>query len=85
MNLVIKNGHVVDPANGVDRILDIFIQDNKIASLDDVIRQHIETALQQVDGRVEGTRGAAELLQVNANTLRARMRKLGIDWKSFRR
>ena len=36
-------------------------------------------------GRVEGEGGAAELLGINPHTLRARMRKLGVDWRRFRR
>ena len=35
-------------------------------------------------GRVEGPRGAARLLAINPHTLRARMRKLKIDWSAFR-
>jgi transcriptional regulator with GAF, ATPase, and Fis domain len=55
-----------------------------IAPLDDVIRQHIEAALEATNGRVEGSHGAARLLKINPYTLRARMRKLKIDWKGFR-
>lgn len=33
MNVIIKNGHVVDPANKVDEKLDILISDGKIAKL----------------------------------------------------
>ena len=53
-------------------------------TLDDVVRQHIESALSKTRGIIEGTRGAAVLLNINPHTLRARMRKLGIDWKKFR-
>jgi transcriptional regulator with GAF, ATPase, and Fis domain len=56
-----------------------------IAPLDVVIRQHIEAALTATSGRVEGPYGAARLLKINPHTLRARMRKLKIDWRSFRR
>jgi hydrogenase-4 transcriptional activator len=56
-----------------------------ISSLDDAIRFHIESALRKTNGRIEGPHGAAVLLDVNPHTLRARMRKLGIDWKTFRR
>ena len=52
--------------------------------LDAVIRSHIEAALTATRGRIEGPRGAARLLAVNPHTLRARMRKLGIDWNKFR-
>ncbi len=56
----------------------------RIAPLDAVIRQHIESALEATNGRVEGHHGAARLLRINPHTLRARMRKLEIDWRSFR-
>ena len=45
---------------------------------------HIERALDACHGRIEGPFGAAKLLGVNPHTLRARMRKLGIDWSRFR-
>jgi transcriptional regulator with GAF, ATPase, and Fis domain len=57
----------------------------RIAPLDVVIRQHIESALQAAHGRVEGPHGAARLLRINPHTLRARMRKLNIDWRGFRK
>jgi transcriptional regulator with GAF, ATPase, and Fis domain len=46
--------------------------------------QHIESALQRCAGRIEGPHGAARLLAINPHTLRARMRKLGVDWRRFR-
>jgi transcriptional regulator with GAF, ATPase, and Fis domain len=55
-----------------------------IEPLDDVIRRHIEAALRETHGRVEGPFGAARLLRINPHTLRARMRKLKIDWRGFR-
>jgi transcriptional regulator with GAF, ATPase, and Fis domain len=48
------------------------------------MRAHIESALAATHGRVEGPRGAARLLAINPHTLRARMRKLKIDWSAFR-
>jgi transcriptional regulator with GAF, ATPase, and Fis domain len=56
----------------------------KIATLNEAMREHIEAALQITRGRIEGARGAARLLGINPHTLRARMRKLGIDWATFR-
>ena len=46
--------------------------------------RHIETALARTRGRVEGPGGAARLLAINPHTLRARMRKLGVDARRFR-
>jgi hypothetical protein len=48
------------------------------------MRRHIESALEATRGRVEGPYGAAGLLRINPHTLRARMRKLKIDWRRFR-
>ncbi|SIO31830.1 sigma-54-dependent Fis family transcriptional regulator [Halodesulfovibrio marinisediminis] len=47
-------------------------------TLDEVTRMYIEKALQHCNGKIEGADGAAQLLGVNASTLRHRMRKLGI-------
>ncbi|WP_298039386.1 sigma-54 dependent transcriptional regulator [uncultured Desulfuromonas sp.] len=59
--------------------------DRPFATLDKAMSRHIEAALDRCRGRVEGTYGAARLLGINPNTLRGRMRKLGIDTKRFRR
>ncbi len=55
-----------------------------IEPLDDVIRKHIARALAATYGRVDGPFGAARLLRINPHTLRARMRKLGVEWRRFR-
>jgi hydrogenase-4 transcriptional activator len=54
-------------------------------SLDAATKAHIVQALRATEGRIEGRSGAAVRLGVNPHTLRARMRKLGIDWSKFRR
>ena len=45
--------------------------------------RHIENALTRTRGQIEGPSGAAARLAINPHTLRSRMRKLGIDWRSF--
>jgi transcriptional regulator with GAF, ATPase, and Fis domain len=54
------------------------------ATFDAAMSRHIEAALQHAHGRIEGPFGAARALGINPHTLRARMRKLGIDWRRFR-
>jgi transcriptional regulator with GAF, ATPase, and Fis domain len=56
-----------------------------VDSLDSAIIRHIERALAVSNGQIEGIRGAAQLLGINPHTLRAKMRKLSIDWNRFRR
>ncbi len=46
--------------------------------LDHAMAKHIEKILQNCEGKVEGTGGAAEKLGINPNTLRHRMKKLGV-------
>jgi formate hydrogenlyase transcriptional activator len=47
-------------------------------TLDNVQRRHIQAVLATTGGVVEGAKGAAAILGVHPNTLRSRMRKLGI-------
>jgi transcriptional regulator with GAF, ATPase, and Fis domain len=54
-------------------------------TLDAAMKAHITQALRATEGRIEGRHGAAARLGVNPHTLRARMRKLGIDWGKYRR
>ncbi|MGH2398571.1 MAG: sigma 54-interacting transcriptional regulator, partial [bacterium] len=49
------------------------------ATLDDVQREHILSVLRSTRGVVEGIRGAATILGMHPNTLRSRMKKLGIE------
>lgn len=53
-------------------------------TLAEVTSAHIQRALILSEGQVEGKGGAAQLLDINPHTLRARMRKLSIDWVPFR-
>ena len=41
-------------------------------------RQYILRVLDQVGWKIEGKGGAAEILDINPDTLRSRMKKLGI-------
>ena len=60
------------------------IKEDEILPLDAAMAQHIRRALQATRGRIEGAKGAARLLGINPHTLRARMRKLGVEWQPFR-
>jgi transcriptional regulator with GAF, ATPase, and Fis domain len=51
-----------------------------ILPLDEAMKRHIEKALAHCGGRIEGDAGVAALLRIQPNTLRARMKKLGIPF-----
>jgi formate hydrogenlyase transcriptional activator len=50
-----------------------------VSSLEQVERSHIRSVLQKADWVIEGERGAAKILDLHPNTLRSRMKKLGIE------
>jgi transcriptional regulator with GAF, ATPase, and Fis domain len=52
----------------------------QVLPLDTVITTHIKAALHAAGGKIQGRGGAAELLQINPNTLRKRMQKLNIPF-----
>jgi transcriptional regulator with GAF, ATPase, and Fis domain len=52
-----------------------------LLTLDEAMARQIRRALQRCKGKVSGPGGAAQLLGINPNTLRSRMRKLGIALK----
>ena len=54
-------------------------------ALEDVERRHIQAVLRRCGGRINGAGNAAEQLRVHPNTLRFRMKKLGIQREPARR
>lgn len=68
--IVNKSGEiiVIDPSHASD----------KLVPLDTMICKYIEHAMRVTGGKLYGTGGAAELLDINPNTLRSKMKKLGI-------
>ena len=53
-------------------------ENSPLITLDEAMSQHIQLALAQTKGKIYGPDGAAGLLGINPNTLRSRMKKLGI-------
>jgi len=54
-----------------------------LSSLEEVERRHILAVLEQTRGVIEGAKGAAKILSLHPNTLRSRMKKLGIGRSSY--
>jgi transcriptional regulator with GAF, ATPase, and Fis domain len=53
-------------------------------SLDAIVARHIRRVLSLTGGKIHGPGGAGELLEINPNTLRHRMKKLGIPFRKDR-
>ncbi len=58
---------------------------NESLLIDDAMARHIRHVLDLTKGKIHGQGGAAEVLGINASTLRARMRNLGISFGRDRR
>lgn len=54
-------------------------------TLAEIQQEHITAVLEELHGRIDGPHGAARRLGIHPSTLRAKMRKLGISWRSYRR
>jgi len=54
--------------------------DTFIRPLDEMVAHHIRMALEHTGGKIEGDKGAAQLLGLHPSTLRGRMKKLGIPY-----
>jgi len=79
---VIPESIVSAPAPAKAPVVD---EEGPVDFLDAAIVRHIEKALAASGGQIEGSRGAAKLMGVNPHTLRAKMRKLKIEWDRFRK
>jgi transcriptional regulator with GAF, ATPase, and Fis domain len=53
---------------------------NRFSEMDELIAGHIKKALKRSKGRIEGPKGAANLLNMHPATLRQKMRKLGVPF-----
>lgn len=69
-----------------DRAVQVQGRDEPLVSLDEMNTSHIRRAMKEAGGKIYGPGGAAQLLNINPNTLRKRMDKLGIPYgrKSWR-
>ena len=65
-----------------DKVTHEFFPNTPI-TLDDVNRNHIEKILARCNGTIDGPSGAARMLDIHPQTLRARMKKLGIKRTRF--
>jgi formate hydrogenlyase transcriptional activator len=78
--LATASGHDAAPAAQPDPV-----QTREQRSLENVQKSHILAVLNQTNWVIEGARGAARVLDVHPNTLRSRLKKLGITRQSERK
>jgi len=72
------NNHQPPPV--VNTVRAASLQEEQVLNLDMVVSRHIRQVLAMTGGRIEGVKGAAQLLGIKPNTLRHRLMKLGIPF-----
>ena len=73
-------GNVRELENAVERVNNDSPYQEEFMGLNQAIAHHIRKALVIAKGKVEGKGGAAELLEIHPQTLRHRMKKLGVTF-----
>ena len=85
-SVIVSEGTELHPAHGIETANHCQVCENipqekpdpEPQCLADMERNHILQTLLKTSWRVEGPHGAAKILEINPNTLRSRMRKMGI-------
>jgi len=80
--LIVCNGQPIEiPASYFpDRAAIAQTSENRIDTLENVVRAHLCRVLEATRGRIEGPGGAAEILALNPSTLRGKLRKYRIPF-----
>ena len=60
------------------------VREDEPLELDVLVKRHIQRVLEKTNGKIHGPGGAGELLDVNPNTLRYKMKKLGISFRKHK-
>jgi PAS domain S-box-containing protein len=82
--LILETGTVLDVAQGLLPIEATAAAGAARPSLEGLERDYVLTVLGETDWVIDGPRGAARVLGLHPNTLRNRLKKLGIDRDSHR-
>jgi transcriptional regulator with GAF, ATPase, and Fis domain len=71
---------LIQPQPSPDDRFQIYAE-QQVLPLDEVNARYIRQVLERTHGKINGSGGAAELLDIHPNTLRKRLAKLGIPYK----
>jgi transcriptional regulator with GAF, ATPase, and Fis domain len=77
--VILGNGTILEIDPNILSLAPQTAEASQDLTMEGMERDHIVKILQQTDGVVDGPRGAAKILNLHPNTLRSRMKKLGIS------
>jgi transcriptional regulator with GAF, ATPase, and Fis domain len=81
-----RDSHRGNDPNGKRRIHDKnrWAAFQSVEPFESLEKRYLEYVISVTQGRIEGEHGAAELLEINPNTLRSRLKRLGINIRIFK-
>jgi transcriptional regulator with GAF, ATPase, and Fis domain len=82
--VILETDSILEIESGILSATGAVPQNEMRASLETVERDHISSVLQETNWVIEGPKGAAKILGLHPNTLRNRLKKLGIERTSHR-
>lgn len=77
--MILSKGSTLEPGDWLPADKMTSHKKMQLKKMEDVERDHIISVLKQTGWKVSGDKGAAKVLGLNATTLEARMKKLGIE------
>jgi transcriptional regulator with GAF, ATPase, and Fis domain len=77
--VILANGTILEMDPDILSLGSSTAEPSQELTLEGVERDHIVKVLKQTDWVIDGARGAAKILNLHPNTLRSRMKKLGIS------
>lgn len=80
MHLLIKGGRVIDPANGVDELRDIFMKDGKIADKDS-LESTLDAINAKKHGDLEVIDASGKIVVPGLIDIHVHLREPGYEWK----
>jgi PAS domain S-box-containing protein len=83
--VILATGSVLEIDLGLQRVQGMAHEGTRRPTLESMERDYILTVLGETDWIIEGPRGAARTLGLHPNTLRNRLKKLGLERDSHRR
>ena len=82
--VILETNSVLEIEEGILSVTGAVAPAKERMSLETVERDHISTVLDETNWVIDGPRGAAQVLGLHPNTLRHRLKKLGIERASHR-
>jgi transcriptional regulator with GAF, ATPase, and Fis domain len=77
--VILANGTILEIDSNVLSLAGPTVEASQEFTLEGIERDHIVKVLKQTNWVIDGPRGAAKILDLHPNTLRSRMKKLGIS------